>query len=769
MSETGSPSEQADAFYALGNRLRSSGRQVEALSAYDQALAIRPDFPEVLNNRGNALCDLKRYEEALASFDGALRAKPDHARAHNNRGNVLRDLKRFEDALASYDRAIALKPDYAEALVNRGNALRDLKRFADALTSYDRALALRPELVSALNNRGLALMDLGRPAEALATYDHALSSHPAGAELHYHRALALTALKRPEEALAAYEHALQIAPMYADAWTGRGNVLLLLRQSEAALNSYDRALALRPDDAETLCNRGHAYDALGRATDALADYTRACELKPDHADALFARAQVLHSLKRSEEAIACIEKLMAVDPGYGPGTLLDFRRSVCDWAGLEEQTAALVRDVRDGVRVAPFFFLSVSESPADQLRCAENFLSAKSPFAPARLWNGERYRHRKIRVAYLSADFRDHPGAYLMAGLFEAHDRSRFETTAISWGPAAPSAIRSRLIGAFDRFLDVSSASDRAVAEKLRELEIDIAINRMGYTRSARTAIVEMRPAPVQVSFLGFPGTTAAEFIDYMIADRIVIPKNEEQHYREKIIALPDTYQCNDAKRRVAERTPKRAEAGLPENGFVFCSFNNSYKITPAVFDVWMDLLRRVPQSVLWLLADNPAVMTNLRREAEARGVDQARLVFAPRIDAEQHLARHRLADLSLDTLPYNAHTTASDSLWVDVPLITCTGTTFPGRVATSLLHAIGLPELATRSLDEYRSLALTLASDSARLSALKAKLASNRTTHPLFDTARFCRHLEAAYTRIWERAERGEAPQGFEVEAPAN
>ncbi|HYM17625.1 MAG TPA: tetratricopeptide repeat protein [Micropepsaceae bacterium] len=765
MSGNESPADEADRLYALGNQLRASGRHLESLTAYDRALALRPDFPEVLNNRGNALKELKRYDEALSSYDRALALNPEHRRAHNNRGNVLRDLKRYDEALLSYDRALAGKADYVEAHVNRGNVLRDLKRYEEALLSYDRALELRPVLLSALNNRGLALLDLERPLEALENYDRALALYPQDSELHYHRALNLMALKRPEEALAAFERALNIAPDNADAWNELGNALLFLRHAVGALRSYDRAAMLRPDDAGILCNRGRAREALGRVGAALLDYTRACEIKPDYADALHARAQALRELKRNGEAIACAERLAEIEPGYGLGTLVDLKRSACDWSGLETQEAALVAAAREGKRATdPFFFLAVSDSPKDQLRCAEAFFGVRSPFAPAKLWNGERYRHKKIRLAYLSADFREHPGAYLMAGLFETHDRSRFETTAISWGPSNPSPIRSRLIGAFDRFLDVDPASDREVAQKLRELEIDIAINRMGYTRQARTGIVSMRPAPVQVSFLGYPGTMAADFIDYLIADRIVIPEDEEQYYREKIVTLPDSYQCNDSKPKVAETTPTRAEAGLPEQGFVFCSFNNSYKITPPVFDVWMDLLRRVPESVLWLLADNATATANLRREAEARGVDQARLVFAPRLSHDLHLARHRLADLFLDTLPYNAHTTASDSLSMDVPLVTCTGTTFAGRVATSLLNAIGLPELATRSLEEYRSLALNLAQAPDSLRAVKAKLAANRSTHPLFDTARFCRNLEAAYMTMWERAERGEPPAPFAI-----
>jgi len=757
--------DPAVALFQLGNELRRHNRHGDAVATYDRALALRANFPEALTNRGNALRDLKHYEEALASYDRALMFKPAHERALNNRGNVLRDLGRREEALESYDRALALRPDYAEALVNRGNVLRDLKRFDDALLSYDRALELRSDSNAALLNRSVVLLDLLRFDEALEVCGRVLSSEPNNAEAHYNRGNILLALKRHEEALAAYGRAIALEPSHAGAWNNRGNAFLFLRNTTQALSCYNRAVAFRPGDAEFLCNQGHALETLGRFAEALSSYTRAIEHRPDYASALYARAQALRDLKRNDEAIAAYEQLLAVDPTYARGTLVELKRACCQWDSIEEESAALVREVREGKRaIGPFGFLAISDSPADQQMCARNFLGDVLPFSPQRLWNGERYRHEKIRVAYLSADFRDHPGAYLMAGLFEAHDRSRFETTAISWGRAPPSPIRTRLIGAFDRFLDVDAASDLEVARKLRELEIDIAVNRMGYTRHARTGIVTMRSAPVQVSFLGYPGTMAADYIDYLIADRIVIPKDEQVHYSEKIVTLPDAYQCNDSKRPISERTPARTEMGLPDSGFVFCCFNATYKITPAIFDIWMRLLREVEGSVFWLFESNASAARNLRKEAQARGVAPERLVFATRVKLEDHLARHRLADLWLDTLPYNGHTTASDALWAGLPVLTCTGTTFAGRVATSLLHAVGLPEMTTRSLAEYEALALKLARDADALAAIKAKLARNRESYPLFDTARFCGHLEAAFTTMWERSMRGEPPSSFEV-----
>jgi protein O-GlcNAc transferase len=368
-------------------------------------------------------------------------------------------------------------------------------------------------------------------------------------------------------------------------------------------------------------------------------------------------------------------------------------------------------------------------------------------------------------MAYVSADFHEHATAYLMAGLFEAHDKERFEITAVSFGPDAADAMRARLKPAFDRFVDVRGTSDREVARMLHNLEIDIAIDLKGFSANSRTGIFAQRAAPLQVNYLGYPGTLGADYIDYIIADRHVIPPGHEGYYTEKVVRLPETYQVNDSKRSVADWSPGRAEIGLPDPGFVFCCFNSNYKITPDIFAVWMRLLERVTGSVLWLLETNAAASDNLRREAQRRGVAPERLVFAPPMPLDRHLARHRLADLFLDTRPVNAHTTASDALWAGLPLVTCTGDAFAGRVAASLLDAVGLPELITQNLNDYEALALQLATTPSLLSDIRAKLARNRPLHPLFDTDRQRRHIESAYIAMWERYQRGEPPASFTVE----
>jgi len=441
----------------------------------------------------------------------------------------------------------------------------------------------------------------------------------------------------------------------------------------------------------------------------------------------------------------------------------------CDWRGRNEELGRLVSAIRAGKRsAAPFVTLSISDSPQDHLLCSRIWVRDKCPASPVPIWKGEHYRHDRIRVAYLSADFHEHAMAYCLAGLFEAHDRGRFDTTAVSIGPDAPGRMRARLERAFDRFIDVRQRADQEVARVLRELEIDIAVDLNGFTADGRTRIFAFRAVPVQVSYLGYPGTMGADYIDYVLADRFVIPEQQFSCFTEKVVYLPDTYQVNDSKRVIADRTPTRAEAGLPERGFVFCSFNNSYKISPMVFDAWMRLLGNVEGSVLWLVDTGTTAVRNLREEAAARGVARDRLVFAPKVRHEDYLARHRLADLALDTLPYNGHATTSDALWAGLPVLTCLGTTFAGRVAASVLNAIGLNELITHTLGEYEALALDLATNRERLAGIRSKLEENRATYPLFDTDRFRRHIEAAYTTMWERQQKGEPPASFAV-APIN
>ncbi len=450
------------------------------------------------------------------------------------------------------------------------------------------------------------------------------------------------------------------------------------------------------------------------------------------------------------------------------------QRTMCDWRGSGSGSGPMAQPFIDMARsdekgTLAFYFLTIADDPAAQLLMARHDIRTLGTAGVPALWQGQRYQHSKIRLAYLSADFYEHATAYLMAELFERHDRSRFEVSAFSFGLDDGSPMRRRLVKAFDRFTDVSRLTDREVAEELRKAEIDIAVDLKGHTEFARPRILSYRPAPIQVNYLGYPGTTGADFMDYVVVDPFVVPSAQQPNFTEKLVHLPDSYQVNDRYRAIGALTPARADLGLPEKGFVFCSFNNSYKLTPAYFDVWMRLLKAIPHSVLWLLGDNVWAMANLRREAEARGVSPERLVFAPRTNLADHLARQKAADLFLDTLPVSAHTTASDALWAGLPVLTCAGTGFAARVAGSLLNAVGLPELVTASPEEYERLALQLARQPAELARLREKLAQNRLIAPLFDTERYRAHLEAAYLEMWSIWQRGDPPRRLRYRRPAS
>ena len=760
-------SDYAEAFNDRGNALQELKRFDEALASYDKALALKPDYAEAFYNRGGALRELKALDEALVSYDKVLALKPDHAEAFNNRGVALQELKRFDEALVSYDTALALKPDYAEAHYNRGGALQELKWLDEALASYDKALALKPDYAEAFNNRGNALQELKRLDEALASYDKTLTLKPDYAEAFNNRGGALQELKRLDEALASYDKALALKPDYAEAFNNRGNALQELKRLDEALASYDKALALKPDYADAFNNRGNALQELKRLDEALASYDKALALKRDHAEAFNNRGGALKELKRLDEALASYDKALALKPDHAHAFsgIADCVNRICDWRRMKNVADDVIAHVAEERSIiSPFLLLGYSGDPALQLQCARNFVADEVPSLPRPLWTGETWRHDKLRVAYLSADFHGHATTCLMAELFERHDRSRFEIIGVSFGVDDRSEMRKRLVAAFDQFHDVRGKSDGEVAKLLHDLQVDIAIDLKGHTQDLRPGILAYRPAPIQASYLGFPGTMGAEFIDYIIADKTVAPFEHQPFYTEKIVHLPDCYQVNDAKRKIAERMPTRQEAGLPEKGFVFCCFNNNWKITPDVFSVWMRLLHAVEGSVLWLLGDNESAERNLRMEAQARGIDPARLVFASRLPLDEHLARHRVADLFLDTLPYNAHTTASDALWTGLPVLTREGTAFAGRVAASLLSAIGLPELVTHSIEDYEALALRLAKNPSLLEEYRNRLATNRLTYPLFDTERFRRHIEAAYLQMWEVWQRGEQPGSFGV-----
>ncbi len=742
------------------------GRYAEALRWMDTALMIRAD-PALMVQRASVFSLLGRYEEALSDYGRVLALQPDNAEALFGRAGAFYGLQRLPEALADYDRTLALRPDLVEALNNRGNTLRRLGRAEEALEAYAQALNLRPQYPEALFNMGDVLREMGRHEEALQHYDSALNLQPNFAEALVHRGMALRALGRSAEALEDYDRALSFRPGYAEALYNRGNLLAELQRHNEALASYDQALVLAPDYVDALVNRAAILQRHKKLDAALGDYDWALTLKPDSAVALYNRAVLQWTeFRRYDAALGDLEKLVRIDPhfDYAQGERLHLRMFGADWRDFEKDVARIEAGIRAGNHIAkPFQFQAVSSSPADLKICAANFAQHLFPAMPA-LPGSRRHPRAKIRLGYLSGEFREQATAFLTAGLYEAHDHDGFELVAFDSGANDGSPMRKRLETAFDKFVPIADLSDRAAAETVQAHEIDILINLNGYFGQVRMGIFARRPAPLQVNYLGFPGTLGADYMDYILADRIVIPPADARHYSEKVVWLPDCYQANDSQRRIANVHPTRAQNNLPESAFVFANFNAGYKLTPKVFAAWMRILRQAENSVLWQLEGVAEFGDNLRREAAAHGVAPERLIFAPRMAQEEHLARLRLADLSLDTLPCNAHTTASDALWAGLPLITVMGRAFAGRVAASLLTAIGLPELIADNLEDYEKLAVKLARDPAALAAIRGKLSANRLTSPLFDTARHTRSLEQAYATMWNIHKSGEAPRAFSV-----
>lgn len=748
------------------------------IALIEQALTLNPNQPEAHSNIGNALLARGRASEALERFDRALRLKSDFLGALFNRGNALMALGRFQQAVGSYDRVLAMVPAAAHALNNRGLALAHLGVLADALLAFDAALAVDPSFSAARQNRAAVLARQGCHGAALDAYSQLLLQNPSDASALLGHGNALMGLGRLEEARQSFTRALAIDRSCCDALLNRGVVLHRLRQLEAALSDYESVLRLNPGSALALGNSANLLLDLGRCEQALQRYDKALEASPASANNLCGRGVALLQLKAHEEARKSLECALALAPDHALAreTLLHCRLACCDWTGygrlLEQVHDSLVRNSEVGNPVVPLLF----DDPDLQLKCARHVVAAKYPAvaAPPRTMNGRDFERRdsgpgdsgrgKIRVAYVSADFREHPVARLLAGVLEQHDRQQFEVLGFSLRPGADGAFDQRLRGAFDIYLEVGHLSDVEIAATLRNHRVDVAVDLMGLTEGLRLSVFAHEAAAVQVSYLGYAGSVGAPYMHYLIADSVVIPEGREDAYDERLVRLPDCFLPYDDRREIGP-VPSRRQAGLPAQGFVFCAFTQPHKINPPTFDIWMRLLRDVPDSVLWLRDMGSLACANLREQAEIRGISQARLVFAPHLsDPAGHLARQALGNLYLDTLPYNAHSTACDALWAGVPVLTCAGTSFASRVAASALGAVGLPQLVAHNLDDYERRARELALNPERVQAMHRHLIERRGDLRLFDTTRYTKYLEAAFRAMHERAVRGERPASITV-----
>lgn len=703
----------AQALHLLGVVVLEAGDPREAVRHLARAVEIAPKVAHAWSNLGVAHAASGDFDAAVRAHERALRIDPALAGAYRNRAIALQRLGRHEESLSSARQAVSRGASDAEAWMALGDALVSLRREREAVAAYDRAVALAPRLALAVHNRGTARYRIGDAEAAARDFRGALEIAPAFARAHESLALVLCDLGRPDEALAAAERAVELDPAQPACLVARGLCLDLLGRSDAALDDFDAALRFAPDYAPAWSHRAVALGALGRDEEARASHRRAYEADPRDAHSLVHR--------------------------------LHLRRKFCDGRG----DALLAERIRElaaaGASCPPFALLHVPATPALQRGCAERHAREALP-PPAARAPAPRGAGQRIHVGYFSADFHGHPVMQIVAPLLEHHDRARFEVSAFSLGAASTDPMSARVRSACDRFEEVGALSDADIAARARALRLDIAIDLMGYTEGARPAVFAYRAAPVQAQYLGFPGTMGTPAMDVLIADGRVVPIGEEVHYVEQVVRLPHSYQANDRARRSPLPVPPRPALGLPAAGTIFACFNDRLKITPEAFSAWMRILAGVEGSVLWLVDGGARACANLQEAASAARVDPARLVFAPRVPLPDHLARVPAADLALDTFPYNGHATTSDTLLGGVPVVALRGTTFAGRVAESLLCAIGLPELVAASLADYETLAIRLGRDAGARSALRAKVAAHREREPLFDIAGFTQALECAY-----------------------
>jgi protein O-GlcNAc transferase len=766
----------ADALHLLGVLSNQKQDNLKAIDLITLAIQIFPNQSIYQNNLGNAYRDSGNFEQAIACYQKALQIKPDLFEAYINMGIAYHQSADLDRAAAAFQKAITLQPESAEAYYNLGNAFKEQGLFDEAVCCYQRAASLNPMLVEALYNQANILEKQGRLDEALFCMKQCIQFKPDWAEAYSNLGNLLKQLGFLDDAIFHYHKAIFLKPELVEAHNNVGNAYKDQGNFGRAIVCFRKALQLNPANAQAYLNLGVTYAEADRMAEATECFQKAIQLNPQFAAAHNYMGVVLAEKGRRDEAVACFQKAIEINPDYVEACsyLVHQFQYTCNWPSLKiysERLEELRRRSGDGKPIftePPFISITRHSDLDRQLTIAKEWcrkiakplLNLNRPFS----FVTQRQKKRKLAIGYLSGDFHDHATAHLMLSLFGLHNRDRFKVLCYSYGPDDNSLYRKQILSNCDQFIDIRNYSLIDAAKCIYTDGVDILVDLKGHTKGARLGILACRPAPIQIHYLGYPGTTGAEFIDYLITDKIVTPVEHAPFYSEKLVFFPDCYQVNDQQQEIATRVWQKADLGLPPNSFVFSSFNISYKIDSVMFDCWMRILQQVPNSVLWLFDGGETVRANLRQEARGRGVDSSRLVFAKKVKKADHLSRMLLADLALDTRIVNGHTTSSDSLWAGVPVITLQGSHFASRVSASLLNAIGLAELITHDLDAYERLAVRLASQPVELEKIKTKLSRNRLKKPLFDTPRFVWNLEKAYQEMWRIFIKGGDPKQFEV-----
>ena len=766
--------DYVEAHYGLGIVFEELGQLEAMIEHLKEAVAIKPDFAEAHNRIGTALEQLDQIEDAVKFYNQAIKINPNSSETYNNLANVLKELGKLDEAINAYQKALEINPDYPALHNNLGNVYKELGQFDKAAKSYLKGLTFNPDFVDLLNNLGIVMNDLDRPEEAIKIFKRAIAIKTDYAEAFNNLGVAFNKLNQHEEVIQAYEDALKINPNFPDPYNNltvvyrkQGLINNVISSFKMAINSMEKVVAIDPADTDTHNNLGIAYTEINSLDNAVKSFKKAVSINPKFADAYNSLGIVLDRLNQYEDAIKAFEKAFNINPNidYILGNILNAKMHSCNWNNLSNLFANLKKKVNNNTKIVdPFNLMSWLDDPALQRKATEIRINSEYPKIIEMFDINPYPKHSKIRIGYFSPDFRMHPVGFLTAKLYELHDRQHFEVHAFSFGIDIKDEINNRIKNGVDYFHYVDSLSHEEIVKLTRSLEIDIAIDLTGLTADSRTDIFSMSVAPIQLSYIGYLGTMGADYYDYLIADPVMIPQENQKHYVEKIIYLP-SFQVNDSSELPPEITLSRKDLGLPEKGFVFCCFNNTSKLTPTTFDSWARILNAVEKSVLIIYVNNESAKINLTKEITHRGVDSKRLIFAESISRSKYLARYRVADLFLDTHPYNAGTTASDALRMGLPMIALKGQSYQSRMGASIVNALNLPELITNTPEEYESLAIELASNPDKLKAIKDKLNINLSTAPLYDTKLFTKNLESAFTQIYERHHKGLQPDHIYVE----
>lgn len=789
-----------DIHYSLGILFEKQQKFNEATKSYQTAIKIKPDFIEALINLGNIFLRLKKYSNAIQLFKNVIKINPNIPEVYNNFGIALAESGQLNEAVEAYEKAIILRTDFEDSFINKINALSKMQRYEQAIEECNKVLAFNPKSTSAYICKGNNLKLAGRLDDALLSYksvlglnqkseavyyniglvhhqlkqfEDAISSFTKAIEINehyiearYNLALTLQDLNRNDEALSLYQHIINSAPNHDNALNNIAVLYHGMGDLNAAINAYMQALKVNPDHADAHNNLGVAYLESGNADLAIKAHEKAIELNPKHADAYNNLGIALGSKGDLDEAISAYKKAVEIDPRFenAESSYLYLNQHICDFSISEILPKAFHRFKFEDQAIPPFTMLSWDDNPEAQAKVSEVWGRKKyTQKAPDIKWRSKP-ASEKIKIGYFGADFHDHATMYLMNGLLREHDHSKFEIFIYSYGHDKKGQWRLSAQESVNNFYDVAGWSDKDIVGLVHQHEIDIAIDLKGYTQHSRSGLFQYRLAPVQMNYLGYPGTMGVDFIDYIIADPYVISKDHEQHYHEKVIYLPHTYQPNDDKRPISQELTTRSDFGLPDDAFVFCCFNHNYKISLKEFSIWMEILKEVEGSVFWLFKSNRQAEQNLKAEAGKFGIDTNRIIFAERQSHADHISRHKHADLFLDTFNYNAHTTASDALWGGLPVVTKIGEQFAARVGASLLQAVDLPELITTTKEDYKALAISLAKDSATLKDIRQKLNTNLAKKPLFDTVRYTRNFEAGLEIAFLNYQSGKEPSHIHV-----